>query len=343
MKLLFDVTHPAHVHLFRHAIRELQADGHEVRITAREKDLTNDLLDSFGFEYDSLSRKGERKLDLLVEWSRRELRMVRLARRFEPDVVVSRLNPPAAHAATAVGAPAVVFDDSERARFAAAVTHPFADVVCTPTSYTRDLGAKQRRYDGFHELAYLHPDRFEPDPEPLAEHGIDVETPYTVLRFVSWGAHHDVGEGGFSDRQKRRLVDALSEYGAVYVTSERELPPELEDHRLPIPPEYVHDLLYYADLYVGDSQTMATEAGVLGTPSVRANSFGGAGDMGNFETLAEYGLVHSTPDTDRAISLATDLAERDTETEWRDRRRRLCAEKIDVTSYIIETIETVGR
>ena len=37
MKLLVDMGHPAHVHFFRHAIRELESRGHEVRITARDK------------------------------------------------------------------------------------------------------------------------------------------------------------------------------------------------------------------------------------------------------------------------------------------------------------------
>ncbi len=40
MKILIDVTHPAHVHFFRGAARELTDRGHQVRFVAREKEMT---------------------------------------------------------------------------------------------------------------------------------------------------------------------------------------------------------------------------------------------------------------------------------------------------------------
>jgi len=44
--------------------------------------------------------------------------------------------------------------------------------------------------------------------------------------------------------------------------------------------------LYYANVYIGDSQTMATEASVLGTPAIRSNSFAEGSDMSNFRELS---------------------------------------------------------
>ena len=40
MRVLFDMGHPAHVHLFKNIIKKLTADGHEVKITARDKEVT---------------------------------------------------------------------------------------------------------------------------------------------------------------------------------------------------------------------------------------------------------------------------------------------------------------
>jgi len=34
-------------------------------------------------------------------------------------------------------------------------------------------------------------------------------------------------------------------------------------------------VLYYAEMYIGDSQTMSSEAAVLGTPAIRCNDFVG--------------------------------------------------------------------
>jgi len=344
MKVLFEVTHPAMVHLFRHAIAELDARGHRVFVTSREKDLTTRLLDEYGVPHVPLSSKGSTPLSLASEWVVREFRMLRTVRAVDPDVVVSQNSPAAVHAARLSGATSIVFDDSEAERAAARLVHPFADVVCTPANFGRDLGEKQRRYEGYHELAYLHPDRFSPDRDVLERHGVAVDERYFVVRFVSWGAHHDVGQSGFSEPVRRALVSRLTEHGTVYVTSERPLPEAFEPYRLPIPPTCLHDLLNYADLYVGDSQTMATEASVLGTPAVRYNSFAGNGDMSNFVELEEeYGLLHSTADECDALSSALALAsDPDTGDRFRARRARLLAEKMDVTAFVVDTILVEG-
>jgi hypothetical protein len=39
MKVLIDIGHPAHVHFFRNAIRELESKGHAVKVTARDKEV----------------------------------------------------------------------------------------------------------------------------------------------------------------------------------------------------------------------------------------------------------------------------------------------------------------
>lgn len=345
MRVLFDVSHPAHVHLFRHAVRALEDAGHDTLVTSREKDLTTQLLDAYGIDHTPLSAKGDSKLSLVTEWTGRELRMLRAVWSFDPDVVVSRLNPPAAHASFVLDRPNVVFDDSEAARGAARITHPFTDVICTPANYDRDLGPKQVRYDGFHELAYLHPNRFDPDPERLASHGVDADDRYAVVRFVSWGAHHDVGQRGLSDEAKRELIDRLSERGDVYITSESSLPSDLERYRLPVPPETIHDLLYHADLYVGDSQTMAAEAGVLGTPAIRSNSFVAGDDMSNFVELEQtYELLESIGDERTAVERATELFADPAATEaWQRKRDRLLADKVDVTSFMLDVVEQVAR
>jgi predicted glycosyltransferase len=342
-RVLFDVSHPAHVHLFRHAITDLDERGDTIHVTSREKDLTTELLDAYGISHTPLSAKGDSKLSLISEWLGRELRMIKEVRTFDPDVIVGRLNPPVAHAATVCGSRSVIFDDSEKAIFPARITHPFADIICTPESFDRNLGANQRRYAGFHELAYLHPNRFSPDPSVLKSHGIDPDTDFAVLRFVSWGAHHDVNQRGLSREGKQRLVRLLSDQAEVYITSEEPLPDEFEPYRLPLPPEHIHQLLAHADIYVGDSQTMATEAAVLGTPAVRSNTFAGIDDMSNFVCLEEeYELLYSTANEDRAISIVADLLDQpDLQVEWEHRRRNLIDDTVDVTSFIIDTIDEV--
>lgn len=344
--VLFDVGHPAHVHLFKHAIWELEQRGHDVRVLSRDKELTISLLDRYDIDHTPLSAKGEGILSLVAEWAGREFRTLRAARRYDPDAVVGVPSPPAAHASRLLGAPMIVFDDSELATLQARLTYPFATTICTPANFDRDVGDKQERYPGYHELAYLHPNRFDPDPDRLRAVGVEPYEPYSVCRFVSWNANHDIGNSGLSRGAKHELVSLLAEEGDVYVTSEDPLPSAFEPYRLPIPPERVHDLLYYADRYIGDSQTMATEAAVLGTPAVRSNSFAGDEDMSNFVELeSEYGLLYSRTGERETLRLVEELSDDPgAKSRWRRKRERLLDDKIDVTGYMLKVIlEAAGR
>jgi hypothetical protein len=341
MRVLVDISHPAHVHLFRHAIEQLRDDGHEVGVVSREKDVTTDLLDAYDVSHVPISRKRSGAAALPREWLWRELRLLRTARSFDPDVIVSRLNPAAAHVGHLLDVPNVVFHDTEAAGLVDRVTTPFATVVCTPEEFDRDVGETQQRYAGFHELAYLHPARFEADPDRLREAGVEPDDPYAVVRLVGMDAHHDAGKHGLSESAVRSLVDGLGTRGDVYVTSEQPLPSDLAAHEPPVAPHEMHQLLAFADVYVGDSATMATEAGILGTPTVRYDPLGAG--MGNFAALAEYGLVVSTDDEDEAVDRAIALAaDGGASTRWRRRRRELLADKIDVTAYLTEVVTEVG-
>ena len=342
MRLLVDVTHPAHVHLFRNAVGTLRGRGHEVSVVAREKDVTLDLLGAYGIEHACLSRARSGAAGTLGEWLGRGLRLLRFARAFDPDVVLSRLNPAAAHVAALLGVPNVVFHDTEVAGLLDRVTLPAAAVVATPAAFDRSLPAEHVRYRGFHELAYLHPARFEPDGDALREHGVDPEEPYSVVRLVAMDAHHDRGRAGFPPVTLRRLVDALADHGEVYVSSEPPLPEDLDDHEAPVPVDAMHDLLAFADCYVGDSATMATEAAVLGTPSVRYNALDR--EMGNFEQLGEAGLVRSHRDPEVAADSALELAaDPEAGRRWRRRRRRLLAEVVDPTAFAVALVEEVAE
>ena len=53
-KIIFDVGHPAHVHLFRNAIGILAEIGCEIKIVARPQEITLDLLRAYNLEYESL-------------------------------------------------------------------------------------------------------------------------------------------------------------------------------------------------------------------------------------------------------------------------------------------------
>lgn len=342
MRFVVDLLHPAHVHFFRNFIAEMESRRHEFLITTRDKECTIDLLRAYNLPHVVISRQA-RGLGLGPELILRTSKLWRLARRFGADFLLGIMGPSIALAGRALPAKTVIFYDTEMARATNWFAYPLADFVCTPSCYQEDVGDHHVRYDGYHELAYLHPSRFVPDVEVLSKHQLEIERPIYLLRFVSWEASHDVGEQGFSLAAKRRLVALLSRRGRVLISSESALPKDLEPYRFRLPVQDIHHVLAFADLLVGESATMASEAAVLGTHALFVSKTGrGYTD----EQQQRYGLVHCF--TDRQGKEALAAVERlvnqvDLKLDAEKRRRRLLEEKIDVTRWMVNFLEDRAR
>jgi len=341
LRILIDIEHPAHVHFFKNFAWQMREKGHQILISAFDKEVTLELLRAYNFEYDLCGKQGNSLFASAKQLLERDCRVYRLVRRFKSDVIIGIGDIVGAHASKVTKATSIVFTDTENAKLANILTFPFADVICTPSCFKKDLGEKQVRYNGYHELAYLHPNYFKPDPSVLKELGLTEGEKFVILRFVAWQAVHDVGQHGFDMLTKRRLVKEIEKYVRVFITSESPLPSEFEKYRITTPPEKVHDLLYYATLLIGDTQTMTTEAALLGTPAIRCNSFVGPNDMGNFVELErEYDLIYSFREPDKAIKKALELIQQpDLKEQWAKKRQRLLSDKIDVTKFMVDFIE----
>ena len=340
MKILIDVNHPAHVHQFKNAIKILKANGHEILVTARNKEVTLDLLDRFGIKYVEVGRSKKNNVSKAIEMFRIDYRLYRLAKTFNPDILIGGVgNVYVAHVSTVINKPCILFNDTEHAVLQNLLSYPFASVICTPSCYNKDLGKKQIRYNGYHELAYLHPNYFTPNPAVLDEIGLGEDDTFIILRFVSWNASHDIGQHGIQDRTA--LVRELEKYGQVFITSEGRLDGGLAKYQIKVAPEKMHDLLYYATLLYGESATMASECAVLGTHAIYCD-FAGRGYTDEEEE--KYGLVYNfkldegsiRSSLEKAVEL---LGDNNLKSVGRKKREKLLADKIDVTAFMVEFIE----
>jgi len=235
MKIVVDINHPAHVHFFKNFIWEMEKRGHQVVITASKKDLAYTLLQKYGFTYIPVGSYGNSLLKKMINLPLLDLKMYNVLRKINPDILIGIGSIRAAHVSFLLKKPCISFEDTEHARGQIRLYLPFAATVCTPSCYRDDLGPKQIRYHGYHELAYLHPSRFTPNPSVLAELGLAEGDPYIIVRFVSWQASHDIGQHGIHD--KVGLVKMLEKYGRVLITSEGALPEELQAYQIRISPE----------------------------------------------------------------------------------------------------------
>lgn len=339
MRIAVDILHPAHVHVFKNLIRELSARGSEVLVTARDKDRSVELLRAEGFDPVVLSSRRPGAANLALELLVRTRRFVRAARGFRPDALVGIMGPTIAPAGRILRVPSFVFYDTERAPLTNRWVYPLATAVVTPRSYRGRAGRRQVRYDGYHELAYLHPSRFEPDPGRVRAAGLDPGAPYVFFRFVAFEASHDLGRSGLSVPDRVALVNEVAERFPVVISSERPLPAGLERFAYRGRVEDVHHALAFARLTVGESATMASESAVLGTPAVYTAPY----DLGYVAEIEErYDLVRYVPSAEPAAlraRVAEALADGSLAERAHASRERLLAENVDVTAFMLRFLE----
>ena len=135
----------------------------------------------------------------------------------------------------------------------------------------------------------------------------------------------------------------LSPHGQVLITSERELEPQLEPYRIKINPIDIHHVMSFATLYIGDSQSMAVEASMLGVPALRFNDFVGKKKIGVMEELEHvYGLTYgiSSHEPQQLYDKIQELIETpNLREEFQSRRKCMLDEKIDVAAFLTWFLE----
>lgn len=343
MKYLFFTNTPAQAHQYRHAAKKLGERGHDVLVLARDYGCTKALLEYHDVPYELYGECGTVKFSLVQELPKHYYRLARLARKFDPDCIFGR-GSYAALAGAVTGAPVVLVDDSEGTHLDHALSSLSTDVFLTPHTFGKDLGENHYEFRGFKELAYLHPDTYEPSTDIRERLGVESDEPYVVLRLNAFGSHHDVGQAGFTPERRIELVEALSEYATVFVSDEGgDMAIEQTAARpFDLHPALLHDALAEADLLVADTQTMVTEAALLGTPAIRSNSFVGDDDMGNFVDLEQHGLIYNLREFDAVLETATELLETDAKAEWPAKRDDYLADKVNLTEVILDVAENVS-
>lgn len=339
MNILIDIGHPGHVHLFKNFIWEMKKRGHKIKITTRDKEITLKLLEIYGFEFDNLGKHKKSLARKALNYITISRKIAKIGKEFKADLFLSCASSYAARASKKCKKKHIAFDDTEHSTMEYRLYEPYTDIICTPSSFLKDLGPKQVRYNGYHELAYLHPNWFKPNSGVLKEVGLNKKDNFSIVRFVSWEAAHDRGQTGFTSTDKIKIIKELEKYGKVFITSEISLPKNLENYKLKLSPEKIHDFLYYAQFYLGEGATMATESAILGTPSIFINSL--VGTMGNFiELEKKYDLLYSFRNFSEALNKLKSVVEvKNIKKEWQKKREKMLKEKIDVTKWMINLIE----
>lgn len=340
MKILIDIGHPAHVHLFKNFAKEVLLHDHEVFFTCREKEFEKYLLTSYGFSFKSFGKKYlsiPGKLLGMIEFDVKEFIS---GLRFSPDIFLSHGSIYAAHASFLLGKPHISLEDTfnfEQIR----LYKPFTNAILTPDFNSPRISCKQIKYSGYHELAYLHPYRFSPDLGILKTLGVDSEEKYTLIRFISWNASHDKGNKALTMENKMKAVRTFLKYGKVFISSENELPGELKSLQLQIPPERIHDAIAYSSIVFGESSTMAEEAAMLGVPSIylyNTSTYYTKHLENEYQIMFNH--TGSKEEQTKAIQKGVELlTSPGIKSEWQTKLKKILHNKIDVTAFLVWFVE----
>jgi uncharacterized protein len=286
-----DMTNVAHPVVLRPLIELLEADGHEVQITARPLSHTLELLDAWGHPYVAIGRYGGAskagKARAAVD---RVARLGRFARGRGFDYALAHASADLPPVCRAVGIPNTTMFDYEWAtlqhhlicRLATRVLVPEA----IPPERLRRYGAtppKLVRFPGLKEEYYLA--NFEPDRSALERLGVPKGEPVCVVRTPPSYALY---LGGSENERLPPLLRHLDRQGCWTVALTR-TPTQRDAVNSPrlerlIAPEHAQDgrsLVALADALVSAGGTMNREAAVLGTPvwSIFEGPLGGVDEL----------------------------------------------------------------
>jgi hypothetical protein len=323
----------------------LEADGNQVFILARDYTKTIDLLNELETPFFCFSSPPDSKCGRTTSLPYDVVNAFRYLKGKKIDLTTG-YGTYSTFTARLLKVPDVTFNDYECMIDAALyakfkLTYQFTNVFVTPSSFKQDLGSKHLKVESYKELAYLHPNYYTPDPCVFDLLGISRSHDYSVLRFNAFDCSHDVGVSGLADADKIALVRELSAYGEVFISSETDVPKQIREHVLDVPNRRIHDVLYYASLFITDTRTMATEAALLGTPTIRSNAFAGDCDVDIFiELEREFQLPFNLKTAAEVAAKAVQLLQNPhSKQDWQKKRDRLLERKLDMTALMVSLIE----
>jgi len=348
MNVLVQLSHPAHFHLYARSIKAWKEHGASVFVIIKTKDILEELLLKAQIPYHNIMPIAHRKskLGILYDLLNRDLKLIQFSKKNNIDILTGS-TPEVSHVSWLLRKMSVNTGEDDAPvvpLFGKVVGHTMQTMLSPEVCENGPYELKSVKYNSYHELAYLHPNHFTANIEVVSKY-FNPEKPYFILRFAQLTAYHDIDAKayGINTDVAQHLIDLLKPHGDIYITSERELEPQFEQYRIKINPLDMHHVMAFAQLYIGDSQTMAAEAGVLGVPFVRFNDF--VGRIGYLRELEDvyhlgYGVKASAEGPERMYEVVEQLLSIQNRREvFQERRQKMLSEKIDYAKFLTWFVE----
>jgi len=339
MRALFIVNHPVDPYIIFETARQIENEGGKSFFVIIEKEgIIKKIIESYNFQNIVIGEAKDSFAGKLINTFKLVYGINRWVRKFKPDLIFSPTGPYTSIACRFNKLPLICWEDTETATFNFKYSHKRIDALLLVDSFYKELpGDNIVKFKGYKELAYLHPNIFEPDPNVLNKLDLTINDKIILMRFSALNAMHDIGLKSEVLNHDEKILNFIKkiekEHNAKVLISvtERDLDERFDPYKLKIEPsKYVH-LLAFCSLYIGEGTTTASEAGILGVPwiALRDKPLGYLNDQED-----NYGLGIRTDNFDLALEKAEEYLAQGVKEEWKEKREKLLANKIDVSAFI---------
>lgn len=338
-------AHPAQLWIMYYLSLQLD-DTIKVFWVLRDKDVLVALARKLELKFVVFSKAKSGLLGNAFELTLNLCRAIRFTRKHKIDLWLTKYGA-GNIAAKLCGSKSLSFndDDIDVVPLIAVTSYPFAEkVLCPEWVRMGRYASKAIRYRGMNELIYLTPNRNSRGSlarsEIVSELGSE---DFILIRMSALAAHHDIGIRGIGEDFVFEIISLYKSRYNIFVSSEKKLSRRLEPFRLTLAVDSIHSVLSGTSCLVTDSLSMALEAALLGTASVRLSDFGQ--QISAFESISQYGLIHnfSPDDTAGAKRCLDNIVQLDHAGVIAQRSKSLREDMVDPTPYFIDAInETLG-
>jgi uncharacterized protein len=271
VRVWVDLTNSPHVLVMRPIVRALEAEGHEVEVTARDFAQTLELCARLELEHTAIGRhrgggRGGKALGLFS----RSAALTRWARGRGFDAALGHGSNDITVAAKLLRIPSATAFDYEWATVQHNVNCRLVRNVVVPDAipaerlYRYGARGKLRPYAGLKEEYYLSD--FEPSDSVLGELGLDASQPIAVVRTPPDVSLYHRFENPLFKQVLERLREQAQTVVLPRTSDQREEVSAAGGFVVPQRAIDAQSLVWHADLVVSAGGTMNREAVALGTP-----------------------------------------------------------------------------
>lgn len=277
MKYFFDLNHPADFHFFKNLFAYLEEQGYSYRVMARNKECLHELLRAEGIPFISRGKGSHFLLGkyfyaayiLLLSFTQLII--------YRPGLTLSLSSPYLITVSKFLHIPTLTYDDTDfNPRLLPHIRR--ADYIFSPANYPHTFHENHFHIHTYKELAYLTP------PESGEEKLGDA----VFFRLTRTDSVHHSSDTRMDPSRILKEINLISKEHTSYLSSETGIAEDISSEIIYPDKVNIHQDMKNCRVFWGNSATMATEAVILGLPSI----FIGNEKFAYLRELEESGLLY---------------------------------------------------